>query len=75
MRIDGVVHALTLDDLRRLVNHVIATLPEGAPRLRFTTNHDETAWDALMDVLRGEPIVSGQTLSLGPYDYRLLRVA
>ena len=30
--------------------------------------------DQLMDVLRGEPVVSGQTLSLGPYEYRLLRV-
>ncbi|MDX1548375.1 MAG: alpha-amylase family glycosyl hydrolase, partial [Rhodothermales bacterium] len=29
-----------------LVEEVEAALPEGAGRLRFTTNHDETAWDA-----------------------------
>lgn len=34
------------DSLSKLVASVEAALPEGGQRLRFTTNHDETAWDA-----------------------------
>lgn len=33
-------------ELVALVDSVDALLPDGAARLRFTTNHDETAWDA-----------------------------
>ena len=33
-------------ELVDLVTRVQAELPPGAGRLRFTTNHDETAWDA-----------------------------
>ena len=31
--------------LRNQVHEQLSLLPEGAARLRFTTNHDETAWD------------------------------
>lgn len=33
----------------------VRTLPEGDMRLRFTTNHDETAWDAAPVTLFGGP--------------------
>ena len=36
-----------------LVQEVDATLPEGGRRLRFITNHDETAWDATPPQLFG----------------------
>ena len=35
------------------VASIIAELPPGAARLRFTTNHDETAWDAPPPALFG----------------------
>ena len=40
-------------DLVDLVVGVQAELPPGAGRLRFTTNHDETAWDAPPPALFG----------------------
>ncbi len=42
-----------VSELRTLVREVDAALPEGAHRLRFTTNHDETAWDATPPQLFG----------------------
>jgi glycosidase len=35
------------------VGEVLTTLPDGAGRMRFTTNHDESAWDAPPPVLFG----------------------
>jgi glycosidase len=40
-------------ELVALAQETEAVLPEGAARLRFTTNHDETAWDAPPPALFG----------------------
>lgn len=42
-----------VSELAALVQRVEEELPEGARRLRFTTNHDETAWDAPPPALFG----------------------
>ncbi|WP_420455791.1 alpha-amylase family glycosyl hydrolase [Rubrivirga sp.] len=42
-----------VSDLTALVTRVQAELPPGARRLLFTTNHDETAWDATPPELFG----------------------
>ncbi len=42
-----------LRTLVRQVDSTLALLPPGARRLRFTTNHDETMWDAPPPVLFG----------------------
>lgn len=35
-----------VSELVQLITHIEDELPDGTGRLRFTTNHDETAWDA-----------------------------
>lgn len=42
-----------VSELIELVEEELLLLPEGAYRLRFITNHDETAWDAPPPVLFG----------------------
>lgn len=45
-RLKDVWRGAAVSSLVALVEEVAAELPQGARRLRFTTNHDETAWDA-----------------------------
>ncbi len=47
-----------VSELVELVTRIEEELPDGTGRLRFTTNHDETAWDAPPPVVFGGKIAA-----------------